>query len=94
MLNTNTLVQIGVYIRSTSIYKSISNDMSKNEKSGGGANILIINYLCQMMHAVGTYVKITGLTMVPLSPYTLVPLGILMYLYDKMNMKEVGTKIK
>ena len=86
ILNTNTLIPLA-FILGAQTFNKVVNNISKNEKSGGGLKYFNNKLPILDDAAVGTYLKITGLTMVPLSPYTLVPLGVLMYLYDKMNMK-------
>lgn len=83
LLNTNTLVPLA-FILGAQTFNNVVRDMIRKDQRGG--NILNTKLPILDDAAVGTYLKLTGLTALPLSPYTLVPLGVLMVLYDRMNM--------
>lgn len=84
LLTTNTLIPLA-FILGAKTFNNVVKDMMAKDQKGGSFFDNKLPILDDA--AVGTYLKITGLTAIPLSPYTLVPLGLLMVLYDKMNMK-------
>jgi len=87
MLTTNTLVPLAL-ILGAKTFHNVVNDMISKDKKGGA---ILDNKLPILDDAaIGTYLKITGLTAIPLSPYTLVPLGVLMVLYDRVNKSGGG----
>tara|TARA_B100001094_G_C18190048_1_gene806513 strand:+ start:805 stop:1635 length:831 start_codon:yes stop_codon:yes gene_type:complete len=83
-LNTNTLIPLAFILGAKTFDKVVKDMISKDQKGG---NILDKKLPILDDAAIGMYLKLTGLTSIPLSPYTLVPLGVLMVLYSKLIQK-------
>jgi hypothetical protein len=82
LLTPATLVPIAL-IMGKNVFEQVVKDIKKNEKEiqQGGEGFLDIQIPILDDEIVGTGLKLAGITALTVSPYTLVPLGILMYVY-------------
>ena len=80
-LTTATLVPMAL-ILGKDAFESIIKDI----KQTGGADLPVLDD-----PLIGNYLKIAGITTLSVSPQTLVPLGILMFIYDLYKQKESQT---
>jgi hypothetical protein len=89
LLTPATLVPIAL-IMGKETFQQVVNDMKKNDKivQDGGEGFLDIRIPIIDSNLVGNGLKLAGLTALNVSPYTLVPLGVLMYIYDKFSKGE------
>lgn len=89
LLSPATLVPIGLLMGQRTFTK-ILNDIKRNDQKGGG--VLDVKIPVIDDEIVGTGLKLAGLTALSLSPYTLVPLGVLMIVYDKFLKEQYFAK--
>ena len=93
-LSTGTLVPLAL-IMGRDVFKWVVNNIineKKTKQQKGGA--LLKNKIPVLDDAlIGNYLKIAGLTAMSLSPATLVPVGILMVMYDLYYKNQTGGSI-
>ncbi len=90
LLSPATLVPIALIMGKTTFEEVVKN-MKKNDTiiQQGGEGFLDIRVPIVDDKIVGTSLKLAGITALTISPYTLVPLGVLMYIYDQY-LKEMN----
>ena len=89
-LTTSTLVPLGLIMGSDYLAEAI-NVIINSEQSGG--NFLENKIPVLDDELIGNYLKISGLSLVNLDPATLVPLGILMVLYNMYTSNQTGGRV-
>ena len=89
-LTTATLVPLAL-IMGRDLFESVVNQIKESDQSGG--NFLDDKIPVLDDNLIGNYLKISGLTMLNLSPSTLVPLGILMIIYDSYFNEQTGGRV-
>ena len=89
LLTPATLVPIAL-IMGKETFQQVISDMKRNDQivQNGGEGFLDIRIPIIDSGLVGNGLKLAGLTALNVSPYTLVPLGVLMYIYDKFSKSE------
>jgi len=91
MLTTATLVPLAL-IMGKDLFEQSIYKLFLSEQSGGGFLPEKIPVLDDAL--IGNYLKITGLSVLSLSPLTLIPLGILMYIYTTyQDSQQGGTRL-
>ena len=90
LLTPATLVPIAL-IMGKETFEQVVKDMKQNDKivQNGGEGFLDVRIPIIDSDLIGSGLKLAGLTALNVSPYTLVPLGVLMYIYDQYNSEEV-----
>ena len=89
LLTPATLVPIAL-IMGKETFEQVVKDMKQNDKivQNGGEGFLDVRVPIIDSALIGTGLKLAGLTAINVSPYTLVPLGVLMYIYEKYNSSD------
>jgi len=93
LLTPATLVPIAL-IMGKETFQQVVSDMKKNDQlvQSGGEGFLDVRIPIVDDALIGNALKLAGLTALNVSPYTLVPLGVLMYIYAEFldGSKQVG----
>jgi hypothetical protein len=89
LLTPATLVPIAL-IMGKETFEKVVKDMKQNDKivQNGGKGFLDVRIPIIDSDLIGSALKLAGLTALNVSPYTLVPLGVLMYIYNQYNSGE------
>lgn len=89
LLTPSTLVPIAL-IMGKETFQQVVKDIKENDNivQSGGDGFLDVRIPIIDDDLVGNGLKLAGLTALNVSPYTLVPLGVLMYIYDRYSHGE------
>ena len=93
LLTTSTMVPLAL-ILSKDIFKKVVKGLISNKKGGKIPKIPEKIPLLDDPKLISWYLKLTGISALSLSPYTLVPLGVLMLLYDKLVANQKGGQVE
>ena len=85
-LSSTTLVPIALILGKDALQDYLRNAKRGVDQSGGGVHIPVLD-----APGIGTYLKLAGLTTLPINAATLVPLGVLMAVYQMFeNQQQQG----
>ena len=90
ILTTTTLVPLAL-IMGKNLFESAIKNIVKSDQSGGSFLKNKIPVLDDAL--IGNYLKLTGIAVANVSPSTLIPLGILMVIYDKFINEKTGGRV-
>jgi len=82
-LTSTTLVPIALILGKDAMTDYVKNLRKGKDQSGGGVHIPVLD-----APGIGTYLKLAGLTTLPINAATLVPLGILMGVYQMYTERQ------
>ena len=90
LLTPATLVPIAL-IMGKNVFEKVVKDIKKNDKEiqKGGEGFLNVEIPILDDDIVGTGLKIAGITALTVSPYTLVPLAVIMYIYNLFESEQL-----
>lgn len=90
LLTPATLVPIAL-IMGKNVFEQVVKDIKANDKEiqKGGKGFLEVDIPILDDEVVGTGLKIAGITALTVSPYTLVPLAVIMYIYNLFETEQL-----
>ena len=84
-LTSTTLVPIALILGKDTMQEYLKNSRKGYDQSGGGVHLPVLD-----APGIGTYLKLAGLTTLPINAATLVPLGVLMAVYQMYMDRQQG----